>query len=156
MKILYCYAKFNPDIQYCQGMHFIAGLFYLVYKDEALAFAMYASLLKSFGLTEFYKQNSSLINLLFYQMNRLIGIYLPRLHNHLCENSVTAVYFSSAWFLTSFCYVLQYSKEIDIPQLLLCIFDKYLFVMFLINNRMDLMSFCKLLYLFFHVLKINY
>jgi hypothetical protein len=36
--ILKTYAFFNPEIEYCQGMNFIAGFLYFVFKDEETAF----------------------------------------------------------------------------------------------------------------------
>ncbi len=36
--ILKTYAFFNPEIEYCQGMNFIAGFLLLVFKDEELSF----------------------------------------------------------------------------------------------------------------------
>jgi len=36
--ILKTYAFFNPEIEYCQGMNFVAGYLYLVFKDEEVAF----------------------------------------------------------------------------------------------------------------------
>lgn len=32
--ILKTYAYFNPEIEYCQGMNFVAGFLYLVFRDE--------------------------------------------------------------------------------------------------------------------------
>lgn len=36
--ILKTYAFFNPEIEYCQGMNFIAGFLYIVFRDEENAF----------------------------------------------------------------------------------------------------------------------
>jgi len=36
--ILKTYAFFNPEIEYCQGMNFVAGFLYLFFKDEEKAF----------------------------------------------------------------------------------------------------------------------
>jgi hypothetical protein len=36
--VLKTYAYYNPEIEYCQGMNFIAGLLLMVFKDEAMAF----------------------------------------------------------------------------------------------------------------------
>ena len=32
--ILKTYAFFNPEIEYCQGMNFVAGFLFLVFRDE--------------------------------------------------------------------------------------------------------------------------
>lgn len=36
--ILKSYAFFNPEVEYCQGMNFIAGYLFLVFRDEEVAF----------------------------------------------------------------------------------------------------------------------
>ena len=38
INILKSYAFFNPEVEYCQGMNFIAGYLYLVFKDEETSF----------------------------------------------------------------------------------------------------------------------
>lgn len=128
MNVLRCYAIYDPVVEYCQGMNFIAGLFYFVYQDEAEAFSMFASLISKLKLADFYKQDVPLLDMHIYLLNRLIAIYLPHLHTHLYEEGINATYFCSPWFLTSFAYVLQYCPKGQIPPLLLAIFDKYIYV----------------------------
>ena len=36
--ILKSYAFYNPEIEYCQGMNFLAGFFLIFFKNEELAF----------------------------------------------------------------------------------------------------------------------
>ena len=128
MNVLRSYAIYNPQVDYCQGMNFIAGLFYFIFQDEPTAFSMFSSLISTMNISDFYKQDVPLLKLYIYQMNRLIAVYLPGLHTHLYEEGINAMYFCSAWLLTSFAYILQYCKDTKIPPLLLSIFDKYVFV----------------------------
>jgi len=100
----------------------------LMYRDETLAFAMFASLIKHMELSNLYMRNVTLLKTFLYQLNRLIAVYLPTLHSHLSGEGVTAMYFGSAWFITYFIYVLQYSKSVEIPSLLLAILDRFMFV----------------------------
>ena len=67
-----------------------------------------------------------------YRMNRLIRLYLPSLHFlhfKLHENNINAVYYASGWFITYFCYALQYIKSTQAPSFLIVFFDKYLLVL---------------------------
>ncbi len=128
MNVLRCYAIHNPDIEYCQGMNFIAGLFYLVCKDEPTTFSMFGSLIAAKQLAGYYRQGVPLLNSHIYMLNRLIATFLPALHIHLYEEGINATYFCSSWFLTSFTYVLQYCEGMTIPPLLLAFFDKYIHV----------------------------
>jgi hypothetical protein len=129
MDILRCYALFNPVVEYCQGMNCIAGLLYFMYRDEARAFAMLSTLINNFNLSYLFKQDVPMLRMYFYQMNRLLAAYLPRMHAHLFEEGINATYFCSPWFLTAFTFVLQYNKTGDIPQLLLLMFDEFLLVL---------------------------
>ena len=36
--ILKTYAFFNPEIEYCQGMNFVAGFLFIIFKSEDKAF----------------------------------------------------------------------------------------------------------------------
>ena len=36
--VLKTYAFFNPEIEYCQGMNFVAGFLFLVFRDEEKTF----------------------------------------------------------------------------------------------------------------------
>ncbi|MDR3547352.1 MAG: TBC domain-containing protein [Candidatus Pacebacteria bacterium] len=128
MNILRCYAQFNREVEYCQGMNCIAGLMFLIYRDEAAAFNMMTTLIENFKLSDLFKQDVPMLRMYFYQMNRLMAVYLPRLHAHLFEEGINATYFCSPWFLTAFTYILQFCQTPSIPPLLCLIFDGFLIV----------------------------
>ncbi len=128
MNVLRCYAIHNPDVEYCQGMHFIAGLLYLMLRDEAAAFSLFCSIVTSHGLSNLYKQDVPLLRMYFHQMNRLLAIYLPRLHAHLLEEGITAAHFCSPWFLSAFTFLLQHCKSTVLPPMLLEVFGRFLLV----------------------------
>jgi len=137
VSVLKYYAIHNPQVEYCQGMHFIAGMFYLIYENEALAFSMLASLIQHMQISDLYVDEMPLMKVYCYELNRLIAVYLPNLQQHMYEQGINAVHFSSSWLLTCFTYVLQYTKEKTIPKLVLAIFDKYLYVMFGVRGSVD-------------------
>ena len=122
---------------YCQGMNLVAGLFYLVYQDEELTFGMFSSLIEYENMAGLYIEGIPLLSQQTYQLNRLTAIYLPSLHNHLYEEKLNAVYFSSGWFITCYTYVIQYTKEPAIPPLLFSIFDRLITVTPYYNTRME-------------------
>ena len=133
MNILRSYAVFNPEIEYCQGLNYLGGFFYLIYRNENIAFSMLCSLIANFKLADLYKDNMPMLQLLFYQLTRLIAIYLPKLHLYLFQEGVKVSYFSPPWFLTGFTFVLQSCTNCCIPILLNEIFDDFLIVRF--NKR---------------------
>jgi len=126
ISVLRCYAIHNPEVGYCQGMNCIAGLFYILCEDEAIAFMMFASFVKRFGLIDLFKPDMPLLKTYLFALNKLIAIFLPEVHTHLFEENINAAHFSSAWILTSFTEILQYLDTGKIPPLLFVIFDEIL------------------------------
>ena len=101
-KVLFSYAMVNPELDYCQGMNFIAGFLYLYFKDEALAFAIMRQVINFFELSTLFNTELPMLKLNFYRLDRLISILLPDLHGHLKEEAVNSSYFSSSYFITLF------------------------------------------------------
>ena len=124
--ILRCYAVTNPEVEYCQGMNFIAGMFYMISKDEALSFTMLCTLIDNFNLSNLFKHDVPLLRTYFYKMNRLLALFIPKLHIHFFEEGINVSYFSSSWFITIFTYIIEFTKDQKIPRLLLLIFDGFL------------------------------
>eukprot|EP00826_Nyctotherus_ovalis_P007656 TRINITY_DN11945_c0_g1_i8.p1 TRINITY_DN11945_c0_g1~~TRINITY_DN11945_c0_g1_i8.p1 ORF type:complete len:892 (-),score=268.52 TRINITY_DN11945_c0_g1_i8:130-2805(-) len=125
ISILRSYSILNSEVEYCQGMNYIAGFFFFLYRDEATAFDMLCGLISNFGLSDLFKHDVPLLRVYFYQLNRFIAIFLPRIHLHLYKEGINATFFSSSWFLTVFTYVLQSTEDFK-PPLLLLIFDGFL------------------------------
>ena len=92
-KILTTYAVINPDLDYCQGMNFIAGFLYLFFGEESLAFAVMRDLIHKFNMSKLFNTELPMLKLNFYQLDRLISILLPDLHAHF------KVSFLVLWFL---------------------------------------------------------
>jgi len=84
-KILHTYAVVNPELDYCQGMNFIAGFLYLFLQDEALAFAVMRQVIDAFELSTLFNTELPMLKLNFYRLDRLISMVLPDLHNHFKE-----------------------------------------------------------------------
>jgi len=93
---------------------------------------MLCTLIANFDLSYLFNDDVPMLQRLFYQTNRLIGIYLPRLHSHIFQEGIRTSYFCSPWFLTAFTYILQPWKSKSIPILLNEIFDRFLIVYLLL------------------------
>lgn len=72
--MLKTYAFFNPEIEYCQGMNFVAGFLFLVFRDEQLCFKSLMRVAEIFDMSSLYKKEMPMLKLFFYQMDRLIAI----------------------------------------------------------------------------------
>ena len=64
--ILKTYAFFNPEIEYCQGMNFVAGFLYLVFRDEQLSFKALMRVAEIFDMSLLYKKELPMLKLFFY------------------------------------------------------------------------------------------
>jgi ecotropic viral integration site 5 protein len=65
-KILTSYAVCNPELNYCQGMNFIAGFLYLLFKDEALSFAVLRDLIHRYNMGRLFNTELPMLKLNFY------------------------------------------------------------------------------------------
>lgn len=129
--ILKCYALSNPYLNYCQGMNFMAGFLFLtmmpqqletsvlaqaddkesaeaVYKTELtrqgewLAFSVMTETIDRFQMSQLFNSELPMLKQMFYQLDRLISIYLPDLHDHFRDEKVNSSFYSSSFFITIF------------------------------------------------------
>lgn len=77
VNILKTYAFFNPEIEYCQGMNFVAGFLFLVFRDEQEAFKALMRVADHFDMSHLYMKELPKLKLFFYQLDRLIAIQTP-------------------------------------------------------------------------------
>lgn len=56
-RILVAYANYDKEIDYCQGMNYIAGVFLIVLKDEFLAFLALYYIMFSINWRSIYAKN---------------------------------------------------------------------------------------------------
>ena len=133
--ILKTYAFYNPEIEYCQGMNFLAGFFYFYYKDEERAFKAMLGLIQKFELTELFNTTLPRLKLYFYILDRLISMYLPELHEHFRNEFINSSLFSSAWFITCFCNTISHQKTADLHENLLFFWDNFVIDGYLVIFR---------------------
>ena len=100
--ILRAYAVYNKEVGYCQGMNYIAGFILFITKDETNAFAILAGIIEKFELNKVYGSNMELLRSKFYQMDRLMRIYLPNLFEYLRFENVTPTLYMTGWIITLF------------------------------------------------------
>lgn len=63
-------------------MNFIAGFLYLIFGDEALAFAVMREVISKYKMCQLFNSELPMLKLNFYQLDRLISILLTDLHSH--------------------------------------------------------------------------
>lgn len=100
--ILRAYVALNPELGYCQGMNYLAGTFSVVLQDENSTLRSLSALISKLSLRPLYLQENHMRELFFYQLDRLIQLYLPSLHSTFYIAGIWPRLYSIPWFLTLF------------------------------------------------------
>ena len=130
IELLKTYAFFNKDIEYCQGMNFIAGFLLMVLDDEETAFRALIQLVDRFSMAQLFNSDLPMLKLFFYQLDRLVSIFEPDLHSHFKDEMINSSYFASAWFITIFTNCIKNVKvegeETKVSEKILQLWDYFL------------------------------
>eukprot|EP01066_Platyproteum_vivax_P008244 Platyproteum_vivax@DN3417_c0_g1_i1.p1 len=106
------------DVGYCQGMNFVAGTLLRVLSEE-LAYRAMIYMLVRYRLECFYLPQFPKLQVMIFQLDRLVEAFLPKLHNSFQRFNLSAEYYAVQWFLTLFSY--------DLPEpVLLRVWDSFL------------------------------
>ncbi|EAR94523.2 TBC domain protein (macronuclear) [Tetrahymena thermophila SB210] len=120
--LLRIFAYYNTDISYCQGMNYIAGFLYLIILNEAQTYKAFHTVMNTY-FKQLLTDNFEQLKVVFYQLERLLSIFLPELADHLKQQGVDSNYYATSWFITIFSSVFQYAKD---SYLLCAIWDIFL------------------------------
>jgi len=102
-RVLNAYASHNPDLGYCQGMNFVAGLLLLVsnFREEE-CFSVLVCLMDHLGLAGFYGEKLPLFRRYLRACDMLVKETVPDLREHFKKENVNAPVYLHQWFLTLF------------------------------------------------------
>lgn len=126
--ILKALAYTKPQINYCQGMNYIAAFILEYIGNEEEAFYLFYSILCRTEYGEIFLNDLTRLKQFFYVFDRLMFINLPELHTYFKNNSIIVSYFLSPWFITMFTNCFQYIKEADNPKIIIRILDEFFLV----------------------------
>lgn len=104
-RILRWYAAIDPEVGYCQGMGFIAGL-YLIYMDEMSAFrCFYKAMQKDseLRLRDLYLPQMVEAQRVLFIFKRLGSKHLGALWSHLEQQELDPTMYATEWAMTMFC-----------------------------------------------------
>ena len=124
--ILSCLSLCHPNINYSQGMNYIAYFFYEMCGEEEEAFQLFNCLLSSTKYGDLFFNELSRLNKYFYVFDRLIFIYLPEIALHLKNKDLSVRYFVSPWFITLFTNSFKNIKDLNNPKVLIWILDMFI------------------------------
>eukprot|EP00826_Nyctotherus_ovalis_P020843 TRINITY_DN16616_c0_g1_i13.p1 TRINITY_DN16616_c0_g1~~TRINITY_DN16616_c0_g1_i13.p1 ORF type:complete len:901 (-),score=264.27 TRINITY_DN16616_c0_g1_i13:104-2806(-) len=126
VNILLAYAIHNKQVEYCQGMNFIAGYLLLLFQDESKAFRFLACLIEKHQMSDLFSQGVPLLKRHLYKLDRLVHIHCPEVSEYFRNNNLNSSLFASAWFITLFSYSVQETTEAVPPLMLLKLWDAFL------------------------------
>ncbi|CAJ1357357.1 unnamed protein product [Effrenium voratum] len=130
-RILKAYANLCPDVGYCQGMNFVAGLLLLVAQGglfgervqpetEEETFWMFFSLMECGQLNGFYRRQFPLLKRYLWAFDELIATFLPELNEHFCKENLQHAVYLHQWFLTLFISSLPLPMVLVIWDAIIC------------------------------------
>ena len=125
--ILRCLSKCCPDVNYSQGMNFIAAFLLMINGDEEESFYLFLSLLLTSDYGNLFMKDLANLKSYFYVFERILDILLPELYNHLKMNNIKVSFFISPWFITLFTDTYLNIKNRENPKVLMRIWDLFLF-----------------------------
>ncbi|XP_073965394.1 PTB_TBC1D1_like and TBC domain-containing protein plx isoform X2 [Choristoneura fumiferana] len=99
--ILKAYSLLDPDVGYCQGLSFVAGVL-LLHTEEAEAFILLRHLMFRRGLRKQYLPDMSALQVQLYQLSRLLRDHEPELHARLEALDISPALYAAPWMLTLF------------------------------------------------------
>uniref|UniRef100_A0A670Y2P7 TBC1 domain family member 4 n=1 Tax=Pseudonaja textilis TaxID=8673 RepID=A0A670Y2P7_PSETE len=99
--ILKAYSLLDPEVGYCQGLSFVAGVL-LLHMSEEEAFKMLKFLMFELGLRKQYRPDMTILQIQMYQLSRLLHDYHKDLYDHFEANEISPSLYAAPWFLTLF------------------------------------------------------
>ncbi|CAL9700265.1 unnamed protein product [Knipowitschia caucasica] len=99
--LLKAYSLLDPEVGYCQGLSFIAGVL-LLHMGEEEAFNMLKFLMYDMGLRKQYRPDMTILQIQMYQLSRLLHDYHRDLYTHLEQQEIGPSLYATPWFLTVF------------------------------------------------------
>uniref|UniRef100_A0A8C1TSC4 TBC1 domain family member 4 n=1 Tax=Cyprinus carpio TaxID=7962 RepID=A0A8C1TSC4_CYPCA len=99
--LLKAYSLLDPEVGYCQGLSFVAGVL-LLHMCEEDAFHMLRFLMYDMGLRKQYRPDMIILQIQMYQLSRLLHDYHRELYTHLEQYEIGPSLYAAPWFLTAF------------------------------------------------------
>lgn len=119
-RILRAYAALYPDVGYCQGMNFIAGILLIVSQDEEGAFWAFVSMMDEGRISGFYIAGFPLLQRYMAAFEAFAAEAEPELWQHLVAHDVNPGMFLHRWYLTLFANSLPLPMVIPFWDIIIC------------------------------------
>ena len=104
--VLRWYAELDPEVGYCQGMAFLAGLF-VIYMDEVRAFHTFCACMQNKKerpqLRTLYLPSMAETQCALYVFGKLGKTHLGRTWTHMLKQGMHPTMYATEWLMTMFC-----------------------------------------------------
>ena len=99
--ILRAYARYVPEVGYCQGMSSIAAVFLMNATDEEEAFLMMAQFMTRFQYKKVFAPGFPLMLQWVSELKPLVAHYMPELNAQLERENVPLEIYADKWLITA-------------------------------------------------------
>jgi hypothetical protein len=118
-RILSKFANKHSDIEYCQGMNFVAGFLLLMSGgNEVESFYMLELMCSRYSIAGFYIESMPELKKCIFVFNCLFQKFLPKLYRHFTETEVPSDLWISKWIMTIFTMTLSFDTIVRVWDLL--------------------------------------
>jgi len=130
MNILRAYNLYNTSFKYYQGLNYIVGFLLLFTQNETIVFELLNNIINKLSLGKLHTHNP-LIKLKYYQMDRLVNLYLPQLAESFRVENIDSSHYVTRWLSTLFTNYLDCIQCLDkelkpFKELLVVLWDSFL------------------------------
>ncbi len=102
-RVLRAYSLYDPEVGYCQGMNFIAGMFItFVTEEEAFWLLVYVMNAKPCRMRGLFGVGMSEAHQVLYVAEQLIAQFNPKLSRHFDKENIHITMFATQWLLTMY------------------------------------------------------
>ena len=109
--ILKSLQLYNFESNYCQGMNYLASFLYQITLNEEDSFYIILGLFITKKFSTIFQKNMSKLKTYFNLMDKLIYLYLPKIHFHFKKHQVKTDFFLSPYFITLFTHMYPFIQE---------------------------------------------
>jgi len=99
MRILRSYAALDPEVGYCQGMNFVAGLILKYLPNESEAFGTFCVLMRDRNYRELFLPDMTQLQ---HRMSQLEGMLPPNISAKLRNCGISPALYAPQWLLSCF------------------------------------------------------
>ena len=125
-KILKCINFLFKNIGYCQGMNYIAAFLLQIFNyDEEKTFIFMVGILKNTEFGTLFENDLKLLKIYFFIVDKIIEIFLPKIHKIFMKDSILTNFFAPSWFLTIFTNISNQFEIENAPKVSILVVENF-------------------------------